>query len=115
MTKPLHTSLEIFTSDWGLPAESRELLSRWHESFETSERQVDNLSIIRYTSDQAEIPLPDQALLMLHTNQGFWSMANDNSDSKNDASIEITQHSETSLRQQLRAWIDRFATPVSHS
>ncbi|MBB6023460.1 hypothetical protein HNR77_004560 [Paenibacillus sp. JGP012] len=108
-----HTSLETFLSDWEIPSESQELLSRWHESFEISGRQVDNLSIIRYTSDQAEVPLPDQTLLMLRTDQGFWSISSDNANSEN-ASIEITQHSAASLRKQLRAWIDRFATPVSN-
>ncbi|MGO4529548.1 hypothetical protein AB4Z30_10750 [Paenibacillus sp. 2TAF8] len=106
-------SLETFMSNWEFPSESHELLSRWHESFETSGQQLDNLSIIRYTSDQSEIPLPDQALLMLHTEQGFWSISNDNSDSENDASIEITQHSAASFRKQLQAWIGNFATPVS--
>lgn len=109
-----YTSLENVMSDWEISSESRELLSHWHKSFETSGRQLDNLSIIRYTSNQADIPLPEQALLMLHTEQGFWSIANDNSNTENDARIEITQHSKTSFRHQLRTWIDRFASPVSH-
>ena len=109
-----HTSLNTLTSDWEIPSETSELLTRWYESFEASGRQVDNLSIIRYTSDQTEIPLPDQALLMLHTEQGFWSISNDNANSEIDASIEITQHSRASFRKQLRVWIDRFAAPVSH-
>lgn len=109
-----HTSLNTLTSDWEIPSETSELLTRWYESFEASGRQVDNLSIIRYTSDQTEIPLPDQALLMLRTEQGFWSISNDNANSESEASIEITQHSRASFRKQLRAWIDRFAVPVSH-
>lgn len=108
-----HVSLDHLTSNWEISSESHELLSRWHESFETSGRQLDNLSIIRYTSDQSEIPLPDQALLILHTEQGFWSISNDNSNSENDASIEITQHSAASFRKQLQSWIGNFATPVS--
>lgn len=115
LTNENPTSLDTLTSDWGLPSESCEMLLRWHESFEASDRQVDNLSIIRYTSDQTEIPLPDQALLLLHTEQGFWSMSKDHSGSENDASIEITQHSAASFRSQLQAWIDHSAVPVSHS
>ncbi|MGF6355363.1 hypothetical protein ABIE27_003277 [Paenibacillus sp. 4624] len=109
-----YTSLVNFMSDWELSYESRELLSRWHESFEKSRRQLDNLSIIRYTSNQTDLPLPEQALLMLHTEQGFWSIANGKSNSEHDALIEITQHSKPSFRHQLRTWIDRFASPVSH-
>ncbi|WP_427052682.1 hypothetical protein [Paenibacillus sp. TC-CSREp1] len=108
-----HTSLETFTSDWELSSEACELLSRWYKAFEASGRQVDNLSIIRYTSDQAEVPLPDHTLLMLRTDQGLWSISSANTNSDN-LSIEITQHSATSLRKQLRAWIDCFATPVSN-
>lgn len=109
-----HTSLNTLTSDWDIPTESYELLTRWYESFEASGRQVDNLSVIRYTSDQTEIPLPDQALLMLRTEQGFWSISNDNASNESEACIEIIQHSRASFRKQLRAWIDRFAVPVSH-
>lgn len=109
-----HTALDILMNDWVIPTETHELLTRWYESFEASGRQVDNLSIILYTSDQTEIPLPDQALFILHTKQGFWSISNDNASNESDASIEIIQHSRASFRKQLRAWIDRFAAPVSH-
>ncbi|KQY91111.1 hypothetical protein ASD24_23610 [Paenibacillus sp. Root52] len=108
------TALDTLMNDWEIPTESHELLTRWHESFEASGRQVDNLSIIRYTSDQTEIPLPDQALLMLHTEEGFWSISNNNASNESEASIEIIQHSRASFRTQLRSWIDRFAVPVSH-
>ncbi|UOK64636.1 hypothetical protein MT997_09410 [Paenibacillus sp. OVF10] len=105
--------LDRFIDDWELPLETRELLKVWHNSFEASGRSVDNLSIINYAEDV--IPLPDQALLLLHTEQGIWSMTNRDSTSENNSNIEIDQHTNSSFRRQLREWIDRFAVPVSHT
>lgn len=105
--------LDRFMDDWELPLETRELLKVWHNSFEASGRSVDNLSIINYAEDL--ILLPDQALLLLHTEQGIWSMTNRNATSENNSNIEIDQHTNSSFRKQLREWIDRFAVPVSHT
>ncbi|WFR62687.1 hypothetical protein P9222_31895 [Paenibacillus amylolyticus] len=108
-----HMLLDRFMNDWELPLETRELLKVWHKSFDTSGRSVDNLSIINYAADV--IPLPDQALLLLHTKQGIWSMTSRDSTSENDSIIEIDQHTNSSFRKQLREWIDRFAVPVPHT
>lgn len=95
--------------EWGATGPEHEFFSAWSSAFLTSEKHLDNLSVLHYGEE--ELPTPEQMMLLLNTEEHFFRVHNVQPDPQVEPVIEIERSTEYTLRKQLRDIIDSFAAP----
>ena len=99
-------------SKWAITGPEHHFISNWSSAFLQSGKNLDNLSILHYGDD--EMPTPEQMLLLLNTDEHFYSVHNIQPDPQAEPVIEIECSTEHTLRKQIRDMINSFATPSLH-
>lgn len=104
---PALNNAERLINEWSVDAADKDLIVSWCTDFQASGRSLDNLSIMNYS--QEELPAAESILLLLHTDNHFWSVYDTPQESEAETLITIERTGENSLRTQLQGMIKQFA------
>lgn len=103
---PSEEQVERLLKEWAIQDSQHEVIRSWCSEFQASGRSLDNLSIMNYSEE--ELPAAEKILLLLHTNNYFWSIYDTQLDKDKEALITVERSGENNFRHQLQQMIEQF-------